>query len=501
MEGLTRPPISEGVALGDSCPSELAQLLSRPHPRTLLARGPPGTGKSLLAISLARHSGRPWVYLGWDHSSLGDPERERSPAGTSRALKVMSPSEFFRDFSELRHLLATEREGEGLPVVVLDPWEGVLERRDPGDGPQDSALQVRSFLEALQSLSAHAVLVSSGAMEGPMEFLCDGLVTLHRGLLDSRVERWLELEKVRDVPISHPEQPFTLDTGEPRFLRPLILSPSEVRPGVAPPPQFARRGRVWVGSTDVETIFGPFPEKAVTVIEMESETPYDLFRLIAGPAVLSVIAQGGRVGLISSPGVLPGDLWEAYRPFLTPGQWVRQVRVLTVAIPRELPPEIAPSFLGPRRNSSREMYTAGLSPEESEPVIDNLQSDYEPRSLEFLDFLQERVSEETPNVLLAILAGIQAFGQAVGRRFTPESLNAVVERYVREGALHAFLAYTQGDPLARAITDMARNRLRFRSRAARYYVYGVRPWTPLYGIVRPPVSQGRGEPYRLVRMR
>jgi hypothetical protein len=101
-----------------------------------------------------------------------------------------------------------------------------------------------------------------------------------------------------------------------------------------------------------------------------------------------------------------------------------------------------------------------------------------------------------PNLIIRTTGGERAVAQALGLGVTPENFAGVAAAYVTTLPTHQIVIGNTGDPLLASLKDLGTVHLQLRARLGRYFLNGLRPFTPRYVIAE---SEGVG-PYRLIRM-
>jgi KaiC/GvpD/RAD55 family RecA-like ATPase len=333
-------------------PPELRSFLSATHPRTLLIKGRPGTGKTTLALAVLEQAPAPGYYIAnrVAIASLLDYHptvRERLPRehvlDSGEFRRLVTGSEVWNSAVDLLLLerdpleRRTAREERSLPpaihellarlsadsdstppVVVVDSWEALgrtlLSRGASASPARDSDGSIEeAFLRLVRDAGSHLVFVLETEDESPLDYFADGIVTLERELFHDRLFRRIRFDKLRGTSTQSSVRPFTLERGRFRSLEP----PPTPGPVVSsrPPrwaPRTATEGTLSWGNETADRFLGPLVPGGSYLWENESSAPMRVLQGLAGAPILQALAQGWRVvilpSLIGAPASYPTEL-------------------------------------------------------------------------------------------------------------------------------------------------------------------------------------------------
>jgi hypothetical protein len=309
--------------------------------------------------------------------------------------------------------------------------------------------------------------------EAALDYLVDGIVALSQPRVDGRPERWLQIPKLRGVPLDETDYPFTLFGGMFETLRPFPLTVTSV-PAHAEPDPRPVPGTIWPGSTAFTTAFGRLPMGQLSLVEIEPGVPTEGVRLVLMPMVDAVLAAGGRILLSIPPTMNVRQFWELFEQRLSTQDLIRSVRVMVTGRPANTKEDTKAVFL-------------------SLPDATTADSNLLKESIEFVNQLNE---PDSPNAAFQWHRALKLLAQGAGIEYTPESAPRIAQQFLASNACHLMVLGHDGDPIFSTLGDMAMLYLRFQDRRGRVLVSGIRPRTPAYLL-----SYGvEPAPYRLIRV-
>ncbi len=479
-----------------SLPPELVRFLNLRQPRSLLIRGPPGTGKTTLALSLLEAFPGRRIYASLRTSDvelhdqftwLGGPgngsieviDASSSVGGVAKAARAIErvpaivssapDAQLTRALWLPEPLLeAWSRTDPDHPsLIVIDSWdalvEGYLARSSslPTKPPDRSEIERFALCELAQG---NATLVFVVEREHPtqLDYLVNGVLDLHVDRFDDRLERWIYLLKLRGTRILSYGYPYTLEGSRFTCITPL---PGGFRARLhAPEPDPAPNpGSLWPGSTDFANFFGRLPLNRVVLFETDPSVSQEAVRLLFFPILAQALQLGGRFFQVLPPGLPPDEVWEAYQPYLSEEVFLRQVRFQTPIPPRRSSPTLDRVVLPP------------LSP----PEFPN--SPHNPKARQFI---REGGQEGAPSFMVVWTAGLKVGGgDDPSPPYLPAALPGITAAYMGGAPLVQLYIGEAGDPYMENLRPMAGLRIRLRARRGRVFLYGENPATPLLVLV------------------
>lgn len=495
----------------ENIPPEIQGILATPYPQTLTLRGPPGSGKTSLALEILDAFAGERTYLTTrvprsailhDHPWMADRAPQafgivevlRFRGGTDTSgLRVGRLRDALQaranDLVDLASVLTLPEElgpefrapGSGPKLVVIDSWEAWVENLL---GPTPLALDVpttrweleRSMLDQFRDAGNHVILVVERDERSRMDYVTDGLLSLTFGESGGRAERWLTFQKLRGVRVGNASYPFTLDGGRFRCIAPLALHSGPTPIPFEPDPGPGQEG-IWPGASALATRFGRLPAPGSTLFEMDGETPTQLMSRLVVPLVDSVLTLGGRV-LLRPPSYVPSlNLWRSLGAGRSSAELEAGLRILSWEATRAHSGFPDDSFVGVRNGSS----------DEAHRIVDELEAS---------GFLSAPLP--SPGHVLIVLFVDPALDSAEGAT-QPDPFLGLADLARRSGpsAGVVFVARS-GDALIESLRSRSSLHVQVRSNRGRFFLTGLRPWTPHFVIAPGAPGASRPSPYQLI---
>ncbi len=505
-------------------PAELREFLSLPGPQSLLVRGPPGSGKTTLCLALLEAAighrmlltsrvsqaelqrGFPWLGENGssqiqivDTADLDANLREIARSASETLTQVRgSPSER-RELTEFLWLPSPVQEAwsrlprDSASIVVIDSWDALIESYLGGFGPKAEELPDRAEIERilLRQLGkgrSHVVIVLERREESQLDYLVNGVIVTQREQNNDRLERWLQLPKLRGIRIANAFYPYTVESARFQCIEPMRTYADLHRGRFEPEPD-PMPGHIWPGSQAFAENFGRLPVGKTSLFETDTEVQDQVVQVLLAPIVAAVVESRGRALLIPSPSLSARELWDSLRGTAPRGRLEHGLRVVDVtgqmasAAATSLP-EFAPMVLPLR----------ALLPSSAPPDAGGAPTDSEVRR-----FLNSAGPAGGPVLAAGYATGLAALAAALRIPLTSdqiESFPALAQTMLGGSPAHLALVGRTGAPLLEALRSLAALHVHLRVRQGRVFVYGSKPWTS--GFV---LTEGHETaPYDLLRI-
>jgi KaiC/GvpD/RAD55 family RecA-like ATPase len=489
-------------------PPELEAFLRLPPPQSLLVRGPPGSGKSMLSLALMesfrgrriyvslRVSRRglleqmPWLEtIPPDQLEIIEASQEqdhveshvRAAQSTARLLDERPLSREEEQFMQLPSAVQSAwsmADASHPTLIVFDSWDAIVDQYFERTGGPSEAFPSRAEVERnllVQMMRGRISVVLVMERDSPtvLDYHVNGIVTTYRQSEQGRLERWLSLPKLRGVVIRTDLYPFTLAYGKFAAITPTAVGERyRLLPGV-PDPAPEESG-IWPGATDFAQGFGRLRYGAMTLIELDTEVPREIHRVLLGPILAQVLKLEGQALLISPPSMDPEDAYRSIQDFVSPQVLRERLRVLTMMPLGNVVPEMAEVFVPFHKIGWTK--TGPAAPIPDDPA-----------------FLHRAHTSKHPSLIIAYLSGLETLADAAGVTISSGILAGLDAALFPKNPVHIVAVGRSGDPRLAQLSPVAEIHLRVRSPHGRIFLNGHRPYlAPLV------LSQESGtEPYRL----
>jgi len=423
-------------------PSEILEFFNVFPGQSLLIKGKPGTGKTILALTILREicekgnglyvstrlePKRLYLATPWIRQFI--PERNVIDATQSRIWKTLElkhkdkKTVDYEVILEFFKAIYDDAEDMDNPIIIFDSWDGVLSHLKLSE--EASAL-TQGICDFCREVETHTIFVAEREEQTSVDFIVDGVVTLRRLKLaetEHRLIREIEIEKLRGLPVRQCTYLFTLYGGEFRYFEPFtedLRVEGRVIPDIS-------HERLSTGIKDLDHVIGGFKRGSFNLWELSFGVNRRYEQLLLQLCKNRIRKGEGVAGIPPMGSILDRAQIEnllLYKPE------TGDVNVETS------------SFLSIIRN----LYEKTGRPVLIFVSIDTLEKSLGPSgTLDFLDDLV-KISEETGIISAAVYL-----------------MNA-------------------GSPVSNAVVNSIDTHLVFRDINGALVLYGVRPVTSLYGI-------------------
>lgn len=488
-------------------PIELYNFLDLPAPQSLLIRGPPGAGKSTLALGLLENfrgrrfhiSGRvttseltrefPWMVRKGNIHVIDTARRAGRLKDAAQAISTLRRMIADPDNSDVVgglwlpdpiQVAWSATDAREPSMVVIDSWDALIERymgAPSGEEtlPNRSELE-RLLLDQMSQAPVFLILVLERQEPTQLDYLVNAVLETTSGSQGGRPERWLQLRKLRGTRIDSPAYPFTLEGARFQCIAPMptqVLNQNR-RPEVEPDPI---QGLIWPGSSDFAAAFGRLRVGRVTLFEKDISVANEAMALMVEQVASHVVKSGGRVVNVLAPDISPVEVLNMYAQILAKNEILKQVRLLLPTQFSEVPDDLTRTVVSSPFNEPPGARTG---------------------TPEITRFLAELGPSGAPNLCTVWVSALRAMAVERGIEYGPAMLPNLVSLGLSGSAAHTIFLGPDDDPMIQSLRSIAATRIRFNSSAGRVFVWGEQPITPSY--VLSPGEDPAGKPYNLLRI-
>ncbi len=317
-------------------PPEVEKALSAGLGFSLLIKGEPGTGKTMLALEiLDKFGGDSAVYLS---SRVSLPAlynqfpwlEGRTGFQVIDATNLYFASKAFlkpRSFSELLYtkLAAAEKPA----TLVIDSWEAII---SGGKGEKKEELEaamtdmVRDYASKYRM---NLILITETTDTTPLDYIVDGILEESRITIDYRRGREILLKKLRGTRIDQHKYGYTLDGGRFRYFPPFERRQIEKPRRIEVVPNTATN--VSSGCVEFDRILGDgLSRGSTTIIEYGDDFSLLGYHSLVAHAIINTIQQGNYCVKIPSSGWDERRLRRGILPFVNEDDYMKYCKVFEI---------------------------------------------------------------------------------------------------------------------------------------------------------------------------
>ena len=322
--------------MNSKIPPELEKALSAGIGYSLLIKGEPGTGKTMLAFELLNEfGGENAVYLS---SRVSVPAlykqfpwlEERTGFHVIDATQLYFSSKAFlrpRSFSDLLHTKLGEEEKPA--ILVIDSWEAIM-----SGGKEEKKEELEKVLTDLVRSYAteykmNLILISETTETEILDYLVDGIVEMSRVSLHERRGREILLKKLRGIRIDQHKYGFTLDGGRFKYFGPFPMRRIDKPRRVEIVPNTPTH--ISTGCVEIDTILtGGLSKGSTTIVEYGDDLSLLGYTSILAQMIINTLQQGIHCVIIPNSGWDERRLRRGILPFVKEEDYMKYLTVFEI---------------------------------------------------------------------------------------------------------------------------------------------------------------------------
>ena len=320
-------------------PPELREALSAGMGYSLLIKGEPGTGKTMLAFEILNEfGGNNAVYLSTRvsipalYTQFPWLEERRGAFNVIDATKLFISSRAFprpRSFSEVLHKELVETQPEKPAILVLDSWEALTSEEKEEKVEALEATIIDAIRHYATEYKMNLILISERTETTPLDYIVDGIVECSRISVDYRRAREILLKKLRGVRISQHKYGYTLEGGRFRtfgpFERRKVDKPRKVE--IVP----SSDTYISTGVKELDLILGGgLSIGSTALVEYGDDLSLLGYQSIIAHMIINCIQQGTHVVKIPSSGWDERRLRRGILPFVDEQDYLKYLTVFEI---------------------------------------------------------------------------------------------------------------------------------------------------------------------------
>lgn len=423
--------------MNSKIPPELEKALSAGIGYSLLLKGEPGTGKTMLAFELLNEfGGDNAVYLS---SRVSVPAlfkqfpwlEERTGFHVIDATQLYFSSKAFlkpRSFSDLLHTKLGEEEKPA--ILVIDSWEAIM---SGGKGEKKEELEkvltdlVRSYATEYKM---NLILISETTETEILDYLVDGIVEMSRVSVHERRGREILLKKLRGIRIDQHKYGFTLDGGRFKYFGPFPMRRIDKPRRVEIVPNTPTH--ISTGCVEIDTILtGGLSKGSTTIVEYRDDLSVLGYTSILAQMIINTLQQGIHCVIIPNSGWDERRLRRGILPFVKEEDYTKYLTVFEIRAEKKEVRENVKVLKGESMEEDFQIFTDFISKLEP-PVMaiigtDLLEYQYQLKMTGHLDRMAELFSYWVMELREA--GNVAVFGMPVGGVLGTELRHMVTNRF------------------------------------------------------------------------
>jgi len=280
--------------MNQTIPPEIIRFFDKIDNAVLLVKGEPGSGKTIFTLQYivnqaekgygiyfstrvdvkSLYSQFPWIKEKIPPENIVDATQIKVP----REMKIPHVITYssLPDFLKgLYTIIKEKKTTKSTPIVAVDSIDAVAHH--VGLSVENTCAKI---IDVLKNTNVKTLIVTENTKETALDYICDGVITFKRKVIDERLFRELTIEKLRGTEIKNLTYYFTLHEGKFRYFeefRPIELTTfiHEPHPPVkdGKGTKFYKKGLYSTGSKILDEIIGGYKKGSFVLFEIDSRVP------------------------------------------------------------------------------------------------------------------------------------------------------------------------------------------------------------------------------------
>ncbi|MFA5772250.1 MAG: gas vesicle protein GvpD P-loop domain-containing protein [Thermoplasmata archaeon] len=312
----------------------------------LVVKGSSGAGKTTLVLSTLKEWGSNNIYVSTritpdelysQYPWVSNIVYRNNILDATRPKSIRIPfAETIEEFAlpETLNVIYKMIETSTVPTtVIIDSWNAIIERLSLPKNLRGNEEWIRNKLEVLlvdsiKERGANLILTLEDEKVTKLDYLADGIVTLHRKELDGRTIREITIEKLRKMEIKQHKYLFTLHNGVFHYFEPFeerhTKSPQRWQITQDRPDHFS------TGSIDFDTILnGGYARGSYNVFEIDENVSNWAFMTMIRPTILNFVAQQRGAMIVPIQGNSPEYVKKSLLPYIEEASFNNYARIIS----------------------------------------------------------------------------------------------------------------------------------------------------------------------------
>ena len=460
------------MAENHQLPSEIERFFSLSGFRSLLVKGPPGSGKTIFSLQCIKNFSNqvagiyfstrvnarslyeqfPWIKYQISPENIVDATQSSIPKtfDFAHAINYSSLPNFLKELYFVVQKVSQQR----IPLIVVDSIDALA--ANVKMSIEDVCARLVDFTGNTQSKT---LLVTERNDASMIDYMVDGVIRFERKYIDNRLLRRMVIEKLRGVEIHDSVHYFTLKDGKFQYFEKFPIyewksvakeTHSPIKDGKGT--KFFENRRYSSGSHYWDRIFGGFRKGSFVLFEVDEKITPETVIAITSVTPENFLTQDRGVVMISPECLSPKYVIEHYQAFVGEDRVSKCLREILYSI------------------NYREMTNQGI-------CVRNINCrEFLEKFFNIIEKLKEKCGKET-----LVYISIDTLESVFGIHDAFRIVSEIVSNIRVEDSLCIALKFVSGNGAYeyRKIADVV---IKLLTMNGVIFFYGVKPATMLYNI-------------------